>query len=244
MPVVACPIQGCTYATPDLDNVVIAALITAHATSHSMAGTAKAEKVKRPSISSAGTAEEWRYFESRWDEYKEATKISSRELILQLLECCDDALRKDLTRNAGGTLTGKTEVAVLAAIKQLAVREENVMVARLNLQRLKQDRDEAVRSYCARLRGQADTCDYVIKCPECNKDANYKDNIIRDVLICGLNDQDIQLDLLGSTNKEYDPRAGARIRRSQGIWEEVSRAADRPTGNVSSQLIQTRQEDH
>ena len=31
--------------------------------------------------------------------------------VIQLLECCDEQLRKDLTRTAGGTLTGKTEEA-------------------------------------------------------------------------------------------------------------------------------------
>ena len=44
---------------------------------------------------------------------------------MQLLECCSEPLRKDLTRAAGGTLTNKTEAQVLAAIKTLAVREEN-----------------------------------------------------------------------------------------------------------------------
>ena len=60
-----------------------------------------------------------------------ATKLSGTDRVIQLLECCDDQLRRDLTRNAGGTLTGKTEVKVLAAMKILAVREENVMVARV-----------------------------------------------------------------------------------------------------------------
>ena len=53
--------------------------------------------------------------------------------MIQLLESYDDQLRRDLTRSAGGTLTGKTEVNVLAAMKILAVREENVMVVRVTL---------------------------------------------------------------------------------------------------------------
>ena len=53
-----------------------------------------------------------------------ATKLAGTDKVIQLLECCDDQLRKDLTRNAGGTLTGKMEDEVLAAMKILEVREK------------------------------------------------------------------------------------------------------------------------
>lgn len=42
-----------------------------------------------------------------------------------------NSCERTLTRNAGGTLTGKTEDEVLAAMRNLAVREENTMVARV-----------------------------------------------------------------------------------------------------------------
>ena len=52
MPVVRCPIEDCKYQTPDVDPMVVAALITTHATvhasSHLATPMAKAEKVKRP----------------------------------------------------------------------------------------------------------------------------------------------------------------------------------------------------
>ena len=72
-------------------------------------------------------------------------------MVIQLLECYNDQLQRNLTRNAGGTLTGKTEDEMLAAIKTLAVREENVMVARVTLHNMKQDRDEPSHSFGARL---------------------------------------------------------------------------------------------
>ena len=53
------------------------------------------------------------------------------------------------------SLTNKTEQKVLAAIKKLAIREENTMVARVTLHNMRQDPDEPVRRFCARLRGQA-----------------------------------------------------------------------------------------
>ena len=172
MSVIRCSIKECEYRTPDVDSVVAEALLTTHATvhasSHSVMPTAKAQKVKCPCIWSAGTTKDWQYFRSRWSDYVKATKLLGTDKIIQLLECCDDQLRKDLTRNAGGTLTGKTEDEVLAAIKTLAVREENVMVARVMLHNMKQDRGEPIRAYGATLWGQASThCYYVVQMQIC-----------------------------------------------------------------------------
>ncbi|MCG8044423.1 MAG: reverse transcriptase family protein, partial [Candidatus Thiodiazotropha endolucinida] len=132
----------------------------------------------------------------------DATKVVGRDKVIQLLECCDEPLRKDLTRAASGSLTDKTEAEVLTAIRKLAVREENTMVARVTLHNMRQDREETVRSFGARIRGQADICRFTIKCPGCDADVNYTDAIMRDVLSRGLVDPEIQMDLLGDKNQE------------------------------------------
>ena len=206
MPVVKCPIVGCPYETADVDAILAAALINTHATVHSRDATAsavatKTERVKRPTISSAGTSEDWSYFQSRWGDYVKATKVTGTDKVVQLLECCDEQLRKDLTRTAGGTLTGKTEEEVLAAIKKLAVREENTMVARVTLHNMRQDRDEPIRAFGARLRGQAGVCKFTVTCANCDSEVNYTEAILRDVLCRGLDDPEIQLDLLGDKNQ-------------------------------------------
>ena len=201
MPAVDCPIAGCEYQTPDLDAAIVAALLTAHSAIHTSGHAAKVEKVKRPTVAAAGTSEEWSYFKSRWSDYVDATKITGKDKVVQLLECCDEPLRKDLTRAAGGSLTSKTEDEVLSSIKKLAVREENTMVARVTLHNMRQDRDETVRSFGARLRGQADICKFITACPACAADVNYTDAIMRDVLTRGIADSEIQLDLLGDQNQ-------------------------------------------
>ena len=157
MPIIQCPIEGCEYETPDVEPVIAAALITTYATSHRTPSgptrTARVERVKRPNVSSAGTTEDWQYFKSRWNDYVKATRLEGTDKIIQLLECCDDQLRKHLTRNAGGTLTEMTKDEVFAAMKRLAIREENTMVARVTLHNMRQDRAEPIRAYRARLRG-------------------------------------------------------------------------------------------
>ena len=162
MPVVRCPKEDCRYKTPDKELVVRAALIKAHAISHQVPSgptqMARAEKVKRPCISSAGTTEDWQYFKSRWSNYVKATRLEGTNRVIQLLECCNEQLLKDLTRNAEGTLTEMAEEEVLKAIKTLAIRVKNTMVAKVLLHNMRQERDEPIHTFGARLRGQASVC--------------------------------------------------------------------------------------
>ena len=160
MPTVQCPIEGCEYATPDVEPVIAAALITTHATSHQTPSgptqTARVEKVKRPSVSSAGTTEDWQYFKSRWDDY----------------------------------------------VRRLAIREENTMVARVTLHNMRQDRDEPIRAFGARLRGQASVCKFTQQYTGCEDNVDYTEAMIKDVLCRGLEDTEIQMDLLGNKNQD------------------------------------------
>ena len=116
MPKHQCPFPACKFTTKDVSDDLAAVLIKVHADgSHNVAKSksAKVENVRRPVISTGGTIEDWQYFQTRWNDYKEATNISGRDKIIQLLECCDSDLRKALSRAAGGSLTGSTEEVVL-----------------------------------------------------------------------------------------------------------------------------------
>ena len=207
MPSVKCPIADCEYSTEDIaDASVVAALLNLHANSHQLTAstppiTVKAEKLKRPTVMAAGSSEEWSYFKTRWTEYKNGSKLCGTDIVIQLLECCDEGLRRDLTRMAGGSLVNKSEQEVLNAIEALAVRRENSMVARATLHDMRQDRDEPIRAFGARIRGQANVCKYLIKCPSCSTDVNYTDAILRDVLTRGIADHEIQLSVLGDRNQ-------------------------------------------
>ena len=65
------------------------------------------------------------------------------------------------------------------------------MVARVQLHNMKQDQDETICSFGARLRGQASMCKFTIWCPTCEVDVSYTENI----------HSEIQLDLLGDQNQ-------------------------------------------
>ena len=208
---IPCPAPDCTQSWPDSTNPdVLLRLIdlharTAHPPTHdpptaSAPPSVKAEKVKRPAVAAAGTSEDWVYFKQRWSEYKAATRLTGSDVIFQLLECCDESLRKDLTRTFGN-LTSSSEDTVLKNIKTLAVRQESTMVARFQLQQMMQDRDEPVRAYAARIRGQAGVCQYTTECGSCKQQVDYSDEMVRDTIIRGLEDNDIRLDILSDTNQ-------------------------------------------
>ena len=168
MPQLTCPINDCTWKSQDLDEKFAAALNTAlqgHLNVTHIQGTqdspsqasTRPEKLHRPLISKGSSSEDWSYFVSTWTSYKNATKLSAVDVNVQLLACCDADLRRDLHR-VDRLLEGKAEKEILAAIQGLAVRQENIMVSRLSLHNMNQDRDEGVRSFAARLKGRADTC--------------------------------------------------------------------------------------
>lgn len=104
----------------------------------------------------------------------------------------------------------------MAAINELAVREDNTVVARVQLHNMRQDLDETIRSFGVCLGGQADVCKFLTKCPNWDTNVNYTENILRDVLTRGLADSEIQLDLLGDKNVVFQfieaKEAGKRCR--------------------------------
>ena len=205
-----CPFNGCHYVVPEgtLDGMA-PVLLSAHAMNHRIRGAAgeKAEKVRRPTISSEGTTEAWTYFLSRWGHYIKATKIAAEEQVLQLLECCDERLRHDLTRNARRDLSEETVEIVLAAIKKIAVRGENVKVARVALHGMSQGQEESVRAFGARLRGQASICKYnVSQVCACGLEVtiDYSEHNVSDLLCIGLADPTIKEALLSDENQDRD----------------------------------------
>ena len=174
MQAIQCPIDGCSYSTPDnLEPVIVAVLLNVHTTSHSNASLGGAskqpmEKVRRPIITPAGTTEDWSYL-SRWKEYKLATRLTGMDIVMQLLECCKKPIRKGLTRTTNSDLTVRSGEQLLSAIRLLAVREENVIVSRVLLHQMWQNNGEAIRAFAARVNGQAHVCEYFTKSHDCEK---------------------------------------------------------------------------
>ena len=212
MPEIRCGNNTCDYTTGDVSEEFAVLMFKSHLTQHALPEqqnnnidhTGRTEKVKKPTVSQACTPEDWSYFESRWGDYKELTSIKEGSIVVNLMECCDEDLRKNIFRTYG-SLKNNTEEEALKKIKKLAVHIENVRVARVTLHQMKQDQDDPVRGFVAKLKGQASICNYTMKfrCQcDIESDINYADEIVSNVLISGLADNQIQREILSDVNQE------------------------------------------
>ena len=196
-----CPIVNCDYEIEESVPLECKpSLLQLHLHEHQTNDrrtTTKGEQLKRPIVSKNNSTEDWNYFLSRWENYKTATNLTEKEKTEQLIECCDDTLRRDLNRVHRGTISTFDEPALLMAMKRLAVIEENILVTRYNLTSMTQDPDEPIRAFAARIQGQAYICNLNVTCPNCKFDqVDFSEEILKGVLTKGLYDEDIRISLL------------------------------------------------
>ena len=202
-----CPIPECTFEIGnDVQSDCKGAMLQLHLVHHQTLLTdltaAKPEKLKRPTITTDNSTDDWHYFLSRWNTYKSATKLSGKDISGQLLECCEESLRKNLTRVHKTALHSMDESQLLQSIKALSVIEETTLVSRFKLHNLKQDIDETIKNFVARIKGHAYVCKLFETCPNCNfAEVDFSNQIIRDVITRGIADDGIRLSLLGDENQ-------------------------------------------
>ena len=101
-----------------------------------------------------------------WGRYKRQTKIKDQELLDELWSCMSDELRQ-LAFAEGGTTNLDTEAAMTTRIKSLAVVALHSSVHVVNLHELRQQSDENVHSFAARVRGIAASCNLLFQLSDC-----------------------------------------------------------------------------
>ena len=198
---IKCPVSGCKETwEATLPEAVLIRLMDGYsihvhplapAAAPSPLPAAKAENMRRPTLTSGINSEDYNYFLQSWTDYKTTTSLSGTDIIFQLLESCDEDLRKDLARTYG-SLSSKSVTSVLEFTQCLAVKKLNIMVAKHDFHLMLRERDESIRNYTARLRGQAKICNFQVKCNKCKDNVDYSSIEIRDVLVSGLADPDIR----------------------------------------------------
>jgi len=90
-----------------------------------------------------------------------------------------------------------SEADILSIIKRLAVIPVAISVQRSELLNLTQCDSETVRSFFARIRGKAITCNYSLACVACDRKVDFTNIIAKDVLISSLADEEVKRDVLG-----------------------------------------------
>ena len=199
-----CEFEGCDWKveTANMEHYIALLKIHVEARHRQTSVSVKAEKAKRPELTADVSDEDWSYFESRWTQYKKATGLTGEDIVTQLLECCNEALRRDHHRTFSGATEGSTEELVLSQLKQIAVSKRNKAVNRVKLAQLKQDRGEPVRKFAGRIRSLAAVSEFNIKCTKagCNTSVNYQESVIHDQVVRGLSDPEIQKDVLAKAD--------------------------------------------
>ena len=94
----------------------------------------------------------------------------------QLWACMDVALEK--SANNDGADKENTELGLMARIKRLTVKGQNVLVNQVVFLKMGQDRDEPISSFVSRLRGQASLCKFLVQCSQCETLTSYQEAIM------------------------------------------------------------------
>ena len=87
----------------------------------------------------------------------------------------------------------ETMVLLLAKMKELAVITIHKTIHMVHLWKMNLESGESVRAFAARITGKADLCDLTIACTKegCDTKVPYRDEVVLQVLLQGMNDQDI-----------------------------------------------------
>lgn len=93
-----CPFPECIYETDEVTDTLAAIMLLVHsegthataATAPSVLSNTKLEKIRRPTISAAGSSEDWSYFLTCWGVHVAATTVTGKDKVIQLLECCNE----------------------------------------------------------------------------------------------------------------------------------------------------------
>ena len=129
--------------------------------------------------------------------------MADKKAVIQLLECAEDDLRRDIHRSSEN-IKEENEDTVINLMKTLSVKKENTMVARVRLAEMTQDLNEPIRTYAARVKSQAMVCKYFLTCTphENDKQISYAEYMIKDRIVRGLSDLDIQQDVMAHEKQD------------------------------------------
>ena len=206
----SCYVENCSYVTtqglPNYELVLkdlemhlkCSHMLTVGAQIEKQSPSPKADRLPRPSIGEGITEADWSHFMDKWSRYKRsALQGASQQYITdQLWACCESSLEMAVYNS--GVNSETDEKVLLDTIKKLAVRAQNTLVNVVKFLDLAQDQDESASAYTARLKGQASVCDFTIRCKSatCSQITSYSDQMVCHQLVRGLNDPNIQEQVL------------------------------------------------
>ena len=119
------------------------------------------------------------------------------------------------------------------------------MVSRMTLMTMTQDREEGIRNFAARLRGQAKICKFYKNCSHDPAQAvNYTDDMVWHALIKGLGDSDIQQDVLGHNDQDMNLEDTIKFIEAKEAGKRSQATLQNPGAAALSSYKQTDKDQH
>ena len=209
MVVYTCEAENCTFKTEDITSeALLLQMITNHRQDkHGNPGATamisdRAARPEKPSITTNMTSYQWINTVKYWELYKKAARITyESDKITHLIMCCDTELKKQLF-SIHNDILDKSEKDALQIIQNIAVKSESIIVAQVKLVNSRQSPDEPIRSYYARLKGQAVICDYNVKklINGTEHSISYEEPMLKQIIASNMADPEIQVELLSHLN--------------------------------------------
>ena len=157
----------------------------------------KSEKLPRPTLEEEISESDWNFFNSKWRRYKRVTKLEGQDVVDQLWACMSEGLERQC-HDHGASADTTTEEQLLELMKAFALRGVNKLCNVVDYLNLKQEENESITKFISRVRGQALTCDFKVKCTKegCSEVVSYADKLSSHIIVRGLYNLDIQEDVL------------------------------------------------
>ena len=92
-------------------------------------------------------------------------------------KCYEGSLRKIIHMSLGGRFAEINIADLMLEMEKAAVEKQSDMFNKVKLMEAKQERNEPVRKYLARLRGLADICKRSVECSSCHETTSYVNRI-------------------------------------------------------------------
>ena len=157
-------------------------------------------KPERPKIKQNSSDGDWQLYLDSWRRYKQMCKLTDATEIRNELRCtCTQDVNQLLFDIVGPEqLDLCTEAELLSYIKSVAVQGSHKEVHRQKFQTLKQDKGQLITSFLAKLKSQAQLCDFNVTCtnPLCLRSVSYATNMVAGQLIAGLYNTEHQARIL------------------------------------------------
>ena len=210
MVIVRCSVPSCDFEKQDVSEARAISMLQNHILAHqaSIAGPQPTPNIRppsleRPRINVGVSTEDWNVLVRRWNVFRTGSGINEGTAAAQLFQCAGPQLGDHILKANPNAATDHPE-QLFKTMRFLAVIPVAARVLQTELLQLRQERDEPFRSFAARVRGKAETCEFSSKC-ECGKNVDYTPHISRDVLLNQIAGLDIRREIVGTKNITQSP---------------------------------------